>query len=238
MKSTFRLVLRSGEKAGQVFPLEKAEIIIGRDAGNDVAIIDPEISRKHSRLTLQGSNYVLEDLGSTNGTFVNGVRLMGPYILRAGEMITLGEKTNLLFEVSQVDPDATVVSGVAPSPNQTVRQDTPPAMQFPPAAPEPQVQVDLGFVPIQTPPPPPIPQAVSQMGNFAGQIPSNPSFDIPTPPPPEKKKGFPVVLIIILVIFLCLIIGCVIGLVVIDSQNMWCDVLGGIFNAVQPGSCP
>ncbi|MBV5350513.1 FHA domain-containing protein, partial [bacterium] len=77
--------MRSGPTPGVTFPLEGDQLIIGRDSSNSVAINDAEISRKHSRLSFQGGKYVLEDLGSTNGTFVNGQRLAGPVVLKPGD---------------------------------------------------------------------------------------------------------------------------------------------------------
>ena len=95
MSTSFRLVLKSGAEVGKIFPVEGEQVTIGRELNNDIAISDPEISRRHAHIFLQGVNYVIEDLGSTNGTSVNGQRLVGPYILRPGELITLGENTHL-----------------------------------------------------------------------------------------------------------------------------------------------
>ena len=50
-------------------------------------------------LFTQGNTFVLEDLGSTNGTFVNGQRLMGPNMLRPGDVITFGERMSLVFNL-------------------------------------------------------------------------------------------------------------------------------------------
>jgi hypothetical protein len=104
----FQFVMRSGPVPGVIFPLEGDQLIIGRDSSNGVAINDAEVSRKHSRLTFQGGKYVLEDLGSTNGTFVNGQRLAGPVVLKPGDVISLGEHIVLMYEVVNVDPGATV----------------------------------------------------------------------------------------------------------------------------------
>ena len=76
MQSNFRLVMRSGPTVGKVYPLDKNELFLGRDLSNDIVINDPEISRRHSRLFLQGNTFAIEDMGSTNGTFVNGQRLI------------------------------------------------------------------------------------------------------------------------------------------------------------------
>jgi predicted component of type VI protein secretion system len=106
----FQFVMRSGPTPGATFPLEGEQITIGRDPANTVSINDAEVSRRHARLTFQGGKYVLEDLGSTNGTFVNGQRLAGPHVLKAGDVVSLGEQIVLMFDAMMIDPGATVVS--------------------------------------------------------------------------------------------------------------------------------
>src|SRR3989337_3090700 len=106
----FQFVMRSGPTPGVTFRLEGDQLTIGRDSSNGVAIDDAEVSRRHARLTFQGGKFVLEDLGSTNGTFVNGQRLAGPRVLKAGEVVSFGEQIVLVFEVVSIDPGATVIS--------------------------------------------------------------------------------------------------------------------------------
>src|SRR5689334_24495523 len=123
----FQFVMRSGPTPGVTFPLEGDQLTIGRDSNNGVAINDAEVSRKHSRLTFQGGKYVLEDLGSTNGTFVNGQRLAGPRVLKAGEVVQFGEQIMLVFEVTSMDAGATMVSPrVAAAVPSVPRPSTPP----------------------------------------------------------------------------------------------------------------
>jgi predicted component of type VI protein secretion system len=110
MASQFQLIMRQGPTPGAIFTLEGDQLNIGRDSTNEVTINDAEISRRHARLTFQGGKYVLEDLGSTNGTFVNGQRLAGPRVLKAGEVVSFGEQIVLVFEVVTNDPGATMVS--------------------------------------------------------------------------------------------------------------------------------
>jgi pSer/pThr/pTyr-binding forkhead associated (FHA) protein len=111
MAVQFQFVMRSGPTPGATYSLEGDQIIIGRDSTNGgVVINDSEISRKHARLTFQGGKYVLEDLGSTNGTFVNGQRLAGPAVLRSGDVVSLGEQIVLMFDVLSADAGATVVA--------------------------------------------------------------------------------------------------------------------------------
>jgi predicted component of type VI protein secretion system len=125
--------------------LEGDQLTIGRDSTNEIVINDAEVSRRHARLTFQGGKYVLEDLGSTNGTFVNGQRLSGPRVLKAGEVISFGEQIVLVFESVSLDPGATMVS--------------PRAAAAIPASPR----------PMAPPPPPPPPPA-----QYAGSVPAGP----------------------------------------------------------------
>jgi hypothetical protein len=127
--SQFQFVMRSGPTPGVTFPLEGDQLIIGRDSSNSVAINDAEISRKHSRLSFQGGKYVLEDLGSTNGTFVNGQRLAGPVVLKPGDVVSLGEQIVLMYDAINMDPGATIASPRA------VARMTPPPIQQQPVAP-------------------------------------------------------------------------------------------------------
>jgi len=110
MASQFQLIMRSGPTPGAAFTLEGDQITIGRDSVNEIVINDAEVSRRHARLTFQGGKYVLEDLGSTNGTFVNGQRLAGPRVLKPGEVVSFGEQIVMVFEATNFDAGATVVS--------------------------------------------------------------------------------------------------------------------------------
>lgn len=94
---TFQLAMGHGPQPGQVFELPQGTISIGRDPGNQIMIDDPQVSRQHARLTPQGGLMVLEDLGSTNGTTVNGLRITAPHTLAHGDEIGLGDNVTLIF---------------------------------------------------------------------------------------------------------------------------------------------
>jgi pSer/pThr/pTyr-binding forkhead associated (FHA) protein len=126
----FQFVMRSGPTPGVTFPLEGDQLTIGRDASNGVAINDAEVSRKHSRLSFQGGKYVVEDLGSTNGTFVNGQRLSGPVVLKPGDVVSLGEQIVLMYDAINSDPGATMAA-----PRRSARVEPPPAPSYAPPAP-------------------------------------------------------------------------------------------------------
>lgn len=123
----FQFVMRSGPTPGVVFPLEGEQLTIGRDSSNGVAINDAEVSRKHSRLTFQGGKYVIDDLGSTNGTFVNGQRLAGPVVLKAGDVVSLGEQIVLVYDAISADAGATVAVS-----RKAVQQAAPPVQSYAP----------------------------------------------------------------------------------------------------------
>lgn len=71
---TVALSVIAGPSKGQVFRLDKAQVTIGR-YGTDIVLNDPEISRKHCSLIVHGTSAVLTDLGTTNGTFMDGQRI-------------------------------------------------------------------------------------------------------------------------------------------------------------------
>jgi hypothetical protein len=145
--------MRSGPAPGKVFELRQDEMIIGREVSVDIVINDAEVSRKHARLVPQHGGFIIEDLGSTNGTFVNGQRLMGPHMLRSGELISIGENVSLAFEASQYDQGATMVSGSAgytptvQAPSPGVYQPVEPAYsgQVPPGPADDYSPPDLDF---------------------------------------------------------------------------------------------
>jgi hypothetical protein len=108
----YRLVMRQGPNPGQVYELDRAEVSIGRDIANDIVINDAEVSRKHARLTLEADRYRIEDLNSTNGTYIDGQRLIGPHLLAIGEVIMFGDNVGVVFDGEPIDIDATVPSPV------------------------------------------------------------------------------------------------------------------------------
>ena len=85
------LTMRQGPSAGQRFAVSKDSITIGRLPDNDIAIQDQQVSRNHATITWENNQFVIRDLGSANGTTVNGVRLTGPCPLRDGDVIGLGD---------------------------------------------------------------------------------------------------------------------------------------------------
>ena len=84
------LVAYAGAALGRVFPLIRGEVIVGRAPKSGVALLDGEVSRQHVRIQVEEGRVQVEDLGSTNGTRVNGELVRGSVDLRAGDRLAIG----------------------------------------------------------------------------------------------------------------------------------------------------
>ena len=159
--NAFKLTIRQGPKPNQVFDLDKDVLSLGREVGNELVIEDPQISRRHARLTRQGNSYLLEDLGSTNGTFVNGSRVTTPVLLANGDLIGLADTVVLAVQLPVImDTDATFVGHATDADTTSVKQGPPvtqPAFTPPPpvvkpaAKPQPAPQPQPVYVPPAVP---------------------------------------------------------------------------------------
>jgi serine/threonine protein kinase len=90
------LTITSGRERGREFEI-KDQVCVGRRRDNDIVLSDPEVSGHHARITITEGGFVLTDLGSSNGTWVNGKRIAEPQLLHDGDIIRMGE-TEWLFE--------------------------------------------------------------------------------------------------------------------------------------------
>ena len=111
----YSLMITMGPDTGSVYHLDGLMITIGRDLSNDVVIQDPEISRFHARLRLGPDGYAVEDMGSTNSTYVNNVEVTQPCSLKANDVLRLARQVRLQF-VAQLEDvrtglEETVVAG-------------------------------------------------------------------------------------------------------------------------------
>ena len=108
-----RLVVQSGNQQGQVFELARDFATIGRDARCEVMLADTAASRQHCQIRRDPSGWIVQDLGSTNGTFVNGQRISGAQLVRPGDTIGVG-KTLLRLEESPAVPPPPVTGPSVP----------------------------------------------------------------------------------------------------------------------------
>jgi subtilisin family serine protease len=88
-----KLVIHTGTQAGIEFPADRPSTRLGRGAANEIVLDDTQASRQHAVISRQGDQFFIQDLGSTNGTFVNGQRLVPnvPFLLRPGDRVRLAE---------------------------------------------------------------------------------------------------------------------------------------------------
>jgi ABC transport system ATP-binding/permease protein len=110
MTAKNRLVVEQGPVSGEEYALDELPVVIGRLPGVDIVIDDTRISRQHARLTEREGQLQIEDLGSSNGTFVNGEQISAPRILQDGDQIGLGQFLRFRLHLApQPDPSATIV---------------------------------------------------------------------------------------------------------------------------------
>ena len=91
------LIVKYPDRPSENFPLGRLRITIGRSARNDLCIPDPFASRVHAEVRREGDGYVLQDLGSANGTLYNGSPVDGALPLTVGGRIQIGE-TEIMFD--------------------------------------------------------------------------------------------------------------------------------------------
>lgn len=154
---------------------------IGRE-GSDINIADPEVSRRHATIRSEGGAVAIEDLGSTNGTFVNGERITGTRVLAEGDEVRFGNTVWRLQAAAQ----KTAVAGTpaTPAPPQVTAAR--------------QVPVEQPAEPVKPPsPPPPVPAGAAPAGQAApgarGDVPApdfQPSAIRRVVPPPGGPAAF------------------------------------------------
>jgi predicted component of type VI protein secretion system len=166
-------------------PLEPGTTI-GRE-GCDITITDPDVSRRHAAIQIMAGELSIEDLGSTNGTFVNGEQIMERRTLRGGDEVRIGstvwrlrapaEATRLSdvpSEVSAASQATTLRPAAAPEPATEEAPSAPPTEEAPPAR-----------EPVREEAPSPAPEPVRQEAPAAPQ----PSERAPAPSEPAPARS-------------------------------------------------
>ena len=161
-----------------------ADVVIGRE-GCDVVLADPEVSRRHAALRHTGEGPAVEDLGSTNGTFVNGERISGTRVLSDGDVVSFGNTEWVLRSAAGA---AAAPAGVG-SPQVTAARSVPAEPPPPPPA-APQQAPAAPAPPAAGAPPAAAPAAA---GERRGDVPAPPEI---TPSAihrtlPESAKSAP-----------------------------------------------
>src|SRR5690349_12528952 len=162
---------KGGEQRRMVF--NKPEVTIGRVQGNDIVLPKGNVSKRHARIVLKDGKFIIVDLKSTNGTYVNGRKITSPLVVKAGDKIYIGDFILTLDE-------AGAVAGASPS------QPAPP----PDFAPQPQAAMP-GPAPA-----PPLPQGGGGGGGEPQRrgpppLRSNPPPAMPASAPPARAAAPP-----------------------------------------------
>ena len=174
-------LITSGARAGEKIPLVGASlpVVLGRIPPADVVINIEGISRRHARLSRDISGYVIEDLNSSNGTYVNDERIQGTRLLKNGDVVRLGLDIDLKLVAEESDPaaEATVLkvpplASPEPAPGATVIET--PALTPPPVVQTPPVQA------AETTPPLP---STAATGETSVQKPAGAATVFKSPPP-------------------------------------------------------
>lgn len=208
MDQAHYILIETGPDAGRRYELGADSLVIGRDPASDIVLDDIEVSRRHARLIPQSDGYVIEDMGSTNGTYVDEARIRSVMPLKPGTRVRLGENITFLFESEQ-----------------GAMADTGPLPMMPPesvAAPEP-IPMEASVL-----------QEAESRRAQARQVPppeeAPPRRAARRPRPAWMSNPIAVGCAILLLLGLC---GFIAFLWYVDANFLWCDVFPWFFSACQ-----
>ena len=208
------LVVIEGPNEGQAYPLQDMVCTIGRTADNTIVIDSTRISRHHTQIRLAegttGTTAIVEDMGSTNGTWVNHRQLTGPHQLMPGDVITLADYITFRYEVEDTLSTAKLAPTMPGSATQMMDNSTP----YPPppdyeetyqahpessATPPNQPFIQFGSAQQTTPP--------SQPSSVPQQAWTPPPSPPPAAAPPAKRSKWVYVIVAILLVLICICLG-------------------------------
>jgi pSer/pThr/pTyr-binding forkhead associated (FHA) protein len=184
------LIVRSGPRSGERIELI-GELVVGRENA-DLTVHDEEVSRRHLAVRPHEDGVELEDLGSTNGTFVDGARLSAVVVVSSGARVTLGE-TELEIEVEvpepEPDPSATRLRERPPERDATIVRPAPVAAAPPAAKPPPDATIAGAPAPPAPPTAPPraAPAPVAAAPRPPATVDARP-FGTFTPAAPTRRR--------------------------------------------------
>lgn len=134
LHNNYSLILGDDPSSGEEILLSSSETIIGRDASADIVIDSPVVSREHARISQKEERHFIEDLGSSNGTFLNGEPVTGTTPLTPGDVIRLGKTITIYFQGPQQPHTAETKASEGTDPRQTgpdLAERSPPVREEP-----------------------------------------------------------------------------------------------------------
>lgn len=209
MPIQYSLTIKEGPGTGALIVLDQARVIVGRDPSCDLMIDDAEVSRRHARLIARNGGYAIEDLGSTNGTFINEQRIKSVMPLKTGDSIRLGDRVVVGFEATL--PEEAETRGLPFESQETLAQSSRPMFAPPleaPAAPPPSAG-PATLLPEGAAPP-------------ARRRPRRSGLRLPV-----FSKPWMLGLIVLVLLGLCMLVF----LFFVDVFNLWCTVFGWALSA-------
>ena len=179
------LIVTEGPNEGQAYLLQDMVCTIGRTADNTIVIDSTRISRHHTQIRLTegtaGTTAIVEDMGSTNGTWVNHRQLTGPHQLMPGDVITLADYITFRYEVEDASSTARLAAAMPGNATKMMDDSTP----YPPPPPPPDYEEPYRTS-SESPTMPPQ-QPFIQLGSGPKMV----SASQPTPPPPQQRWTAP-----------------------------------------------
>jgi pSer/pThr/pTyr-binding forkhead associated (FHA) protein len=251
MADIHKLVLKSGDDIQDTFILEKGINSIGRDPNNNFVIDDIEISRNHLSVNIKDGDVFIEDLDSTNGSFLNGKRLKRISKIQNGDLLTLGKNIKIEFVEEAVEID-TVSEGKNELDSPFQKSDSvhlPTDEPFTNESPEQEIsdvneEVDKEIALIDKEQ---VNKFKRKKGSPTDSSEKSENNEKNSMEDVQDKKGvklgqslkkLPKWVIILFFALGFLVIFCLIPLLVIESTNQWCNLFAGIFNSIRSGACP
>jgi predicted component of type VI protein secretion system len=232
-ESDAKLTVREDPASEKEYPLGEGAVVLGREAFNDVVVFDPEVSRRHAQISFQEGRYIIEDLGSTNGTFVNGRRVNNPVPLHNGDVIEMGEAARIIFS-STADAFGKTVASPDEAPEIDKTMADPAAMgdwQSDLAAAEAPVEPVLAEVQ---------PMAAPQVSPPVGGAPVSDAEESLAPSVEEKRDNRRYI-IGCGCLFLLTVVGCAATVFLLDalaSDFLYCGPAQPIIDLLTNPSCP
>ncbi len=148
----FALVITEKGGSQRRMEFDKSEVTIGRVQGNDVILPRGNVSKRHSRIVLKDQRFIVVDLKSTNGTYVNGRKITSPLVVKPGDKVYIGDFILTVEEQAAAGGGEAFDSAGGPPP---LRSNPPPAPAAPaPAAPAPAAPAPAAPAPAPVAPAP------------------------------------------------------------------------------------
>ncbi|CAN5747662.1 hypothetical protein BH09MYX1_BH09MYX1_20730 [soil metagenome] len=181
----FTIIISEKGGAERRETFDKNEINVGRVQGNDLMLPKGNVSKHHARLLFRDGRFIVTDLKSTNGTYVNGRKIAQATIVREGDKIYIGDFI-LRVDVGGAagvaeEPGTATPDGAPPHQPQPSAYGPPPNPQGPPPMPQPPMPGSPNMAPMATSAPGPMP--------FGPPPPAMPPMPAPMPPAPMAQAA-------------------------------------------------